>query len=353
MVVVEKINSKDLQNSFANMLKSLTDKEQMVIERRVWIGWEKETLQSIWDSFKPAITRERVRQIEDSGIKKIGRVIKWTNLVAIQETSKQIVSMHWWVLVKDKLVNAIIKELSLDASINQWILEIIIQSDFAIQKSKPKLWVNTYFSIPNINKKAIDSIHSQALSILKKRKDIMDKTNLYEMIKIELKKDFPDLKNVFIDSVLDLFEDIVKWEETLIGLAKWKILNPKTLKDKAIYVMKKEKLPMHFVDIANKITNQTWESVKVNTIHNELIRNTEFVLVGRWIYALKEWWFKPGTVIDVISDIMKKNKDPMTTEDIIAKVQKIRKVKATTIYMNLQNRKYIERVWRNYYQLKD
>jgi hypothetical protein len=41
---------------------------------------------------------------------------------------------------------------------------------------------------------------------------------------------------------------------------------------------------------------------------------------------------------------MRKNKDPMTTEDVIAKVQKIRKVKSTTIYMNLQNRKYIERV---------
>ena len=30
----------------------------------------------------------------------------------------------------------------------------------------------------------------------------------------------------FIDSCLDLFEDIVKGEETLIGLTKWKILNP-------------------------------------------------------------------------------------------------------------------------------
>lgn len=348
----EKINSRELQTSFANMLGSLTDKEQMVIERRIGLSGEKETLQSIGDSFKPAITRERVRQIEDSGIKKIGRVIKWTSLTAIQEASHSIISMHGGVLVKDKLINAIIKELALDSSVKQWIIEIIIQSDFNIQKSKPKLGVNTYFSLPNVNKKSIDSIHSQAVSILKKRKDIMDKTNLYEMIKLELKKDFSDLKNVFIDSVLDLFEDVVKWEETLIGLSKWKILNPKTLKDKAIYVMKKEKLPMHFVDIANKITNQTWESVKVNTIHNELIRNEEFVLVGRWIYALKEWGFKPGTVIDVISDIMRKNKEPMTTEDVIAKVQKIRKVKATTIYMNLQNRKYIERVWRNYYQLK-
>lgn len=353
MATLEKINTSQIKDSFAGILKSLTDKEEFVIKKRIGFLWQKETLQSIWDSFSPQITRERVRQIEDSGIKKIWRVIKWTNLTAIQEMANSIIAMHGWVLVKEKLINALIKELWLDSSVNSWVLEIIIQSDFNIQKSKPKLWVQTYFFAPRINKKTIDQIHSQALSILKKRKDIMDRTNLYEMIKLDLKKDAPELKLVFIDSVLDLFEDIVKWEETLIWLSKWKILNPKTLKDKAIYIMKKEKLPMHFVDIANKITNQTWESVKVNTIHNELIRNNEFVLIGRWIYALKEWWFKPGTVIDVITDIMKKNPEPMTTDDIIAKVQKIRKVKSTTIYMNLQNRKYIERVWRNYYALKN
>jgi DNA-directed RNA polymerase delta subunit len=45
--------------------------------------------------------------------------------------------------------------------------------------------------------------------------------------------------------------------------------------------MKKEKVPMHFVDLSNKITKFLGNSVKVNTIHNELIRNTEFVLIGR------------------------------------------------------------------------
>jgi hypothetical protein len=45
--------------------------------------------------------------------------------------------------------------------------------------------------------------------------------------------------------------------------------------------MKKAKVPMHFVDISNKITDMLGESVKVNTIHNELIRNKEFVLIGR------------------------------------------------------------------------
>jgi DNA-directed RNA polymerase delta subunit len=94
------------------------------------------------------------------------------------------------------------------------------------------------------------------------------------------------------------------------------------------------------------------ETVKVNTIHNELIRNPEFILIGRWIYALKEWGFIPGTVLDVIVNILEKKWEPMNTEDITKEVLKTRNVKQTTIYMNLQNKNIIERVWRNYYQVK-
>lgn len=353
------MQTKELNNSsnfitsaFKDILNALSDKEKNVIERRIWLNWEKETLQNIWNSFSPNITRERVRQIEDSWIKKIWRVIKATTLVKIQEFAKDILEQHWWLLTKEKLINAIIKWLDLQKDINASILETIVQSDYDIVKSKPKLWTRTYFYLPKISKKSIDAIYKEALNILKKRKDVMEKATLYEMIKINLKD--PSLKNVFIDSVLDVYEDIVFGEETLVWLEKWKILNPKTLKDKAIYILRKEKIPMHFVSIANKITKTMWEKVKVNTVHNELIRNNDFVLVWRWIYALKEWWiYKPGTVLDVIVDIMKKSGKPMNTKDIIAKVLKVRKVKDTTIYMNLQNKNVIQRVWRNYYQLKN
>lgn len=101
---------------------------------------------------------------------------------------------------------------------------------------------------------------------------------------------------------------------------------------------------MHFVDITNTISEIFKESVKVATIHNELIRNNEFVLIGRGIYVLKEWGYKPGTVLDVILDIFQKTKTPLSTDDIIARVGKVRQVKTSTIYMNLQNRKYIDRV---------
>jgi len=108
--------------------------------------------------------------------------------------------------------------------------------------------------------------------------------------------------------------------------------------------MKKEKKPLHFVDLTNQISNHFGEAVKVATIHNELIRNNEFVLIGRGIYVLKDWGYKPGTVIDVIVDILAKSKNPLSTDDIIAKVLKTRKVKNSTVYMNLQNRKYVQRV---------
>jgi hypothetical protein len=93
--------------------------------------------------------------------------------------------------------------------------------------------------------------------------------------------------------------------------------------------------------------------VKVNTIHNELIRNEDFVLIWRWIYALKEWWFTNGTVMDVITSILKEKWWAMNTEEITKKVLNVRNVKASTIYMNLQNKNIIQRVWRNFYQLKD
>lgn len=342
------LDNKKIETSFSDILNSLSEKEKTVLENRVWLSWARLTLQSIWNTFSPSITRERVRQIEDSGIKKLWRIIKNTDLVLIQDKALEFINLNGWLIWKTKLVNELIKELHLASNINSFIIETIIQADYEILKSKPKLWTETYFHTPNINKQIVDKIHKEALKILKKRKDVMEQISLYEQIKNNL---IETTTITLINSVMDVFDDIVTGEKNLIGLEKWKILNPKTLKDKAIYIMKKEKVPMHFVDISNKITEYLGETVKVNTIHNELIRNEEFVLIGRGLYALKEWGFKSGTVIDVITDVLKKKWEPMSTEDIIKSVLKVREVKKTTIYMNLQNRKVIKRVWRNYYDL--
>ena len=344
------ITNTEIRKNFVGILSSLTDKEQAVIMRRIGMNGEKETLQSIGNSY--AITRERVRQIEDVGIKKIGRIVRSTDLARIQEAGEKILSLHGGILTRDRLVSAVIQEVNIESSVNTGIVEVILQSDFNIQKSKPQLGTLTYFYTPEIQKKLINEVHKEAVKILKKKGDIMENVTLYEMIKLSLTSSFAKIDAVLVDSILDIFEDVVKGEEKYVGLAKWKILNTSTLKDKAVYVLKKEKRPMHFVELANTISNYFGESVKVATIHNELIRNNEFVLIGRGIYVLKEWGYKPGTVLDVIIDVFNKVKTPLATEEIITKVLKVRKVKTSTIYMNLQNKQYIERVGRNLYQLK-
>jgi len=345
------LNNENIVRSFEEILISLSEKEKNVIERRVWLKWEKETLQSIWNSFSPTITRERVRQIEESGIRKIWRIIKASILTDIQEKGIEFVKMSWGLASRDSLVNYLIKELNLEKDINKGVLETIVQSDFDILKSKQKLGCKIYFYLSKISRYNVDVIHKEAIKVLKKKKDVIEKEELFKIVSENL-KDLRGISAPLVGSVLELFDDIIFWEDNLAWLTKWKILNPKTLKDKAVYILKKEWTPMHFVDIANKIIEVLEDNVKINTIHNELIRNEDFVLIGRGIYALREWWFKPGTVLDVISSILEKRNEPMSTEEIVKEVLKIRDVKETTIYMNLQNRQVIERVWRNFYQLK-
>ena len=72
------------------------------------------------------------------------------------------------------------------------------------------------------------------------------------------------------------------------------------------------------------------------TTHNELIKDGRFVLVGRGLYALKEWGYQPGVVRDVIREILERE-GPLSREDIIDRVKRERYVKDATIAVNLQN----------------
>ena len=86
-------------------------------------------------------------------------------------------------------------------------------------------------------------------------------------------------------------------------------------------------------------------------VHNELIRYEQFVLVGRGLYALKEWGYREGTVEDIIRFILTK-KSPMTKQEIIQGVLKQRQVKKGTISLNLQKCPDFKRVGRAVYSLK-
>ncbi len=130
------------------------------------------------------------------------------------------------------------------------------------------------------------------------------------------------------------------------GLSNWNTVSPKRMGDKAYLVLKKSGKPLHFTEITNLINQSGFDKKTAYpaTIHNELILDDRYVLVGRGIYALKEWGYQPGTVIDIVLDILSKSPTPLTKEEIIKKVLEQRMVRKSTILLALTAKEKIKKL---------
>jgi predicted Zn-ribbon and HTH transcriptional regulator len=141
----------------------------------------------------------------------------------------------------------------------------------------------------------------------------------------------------------------------LWGLAKWPSVNPKNIRDKIFVILEAQKEPMHFSEIAEHIRDGEFSRRDVTTqaIHNELIKDKRFVLIGRGIYALDSWGFKQGTVSDIIASVLKDAGEPLYRDEIVKRVLEKRKVKETTVLLNLQSKPEFKRVAKATYTLAD
>ena len=137
------------------------------------------------------------------------------------------------------------------------------------------------------------------------------------------------------------------------GLAKWPSVNPRNIRDKIFVILESHKQPMHFSEIAAEIKESNFKrkNVTVQAIHNELIKDSRFVLIGRGIYALSSWGYKKGTISEIITNILENAGKPLSREEIVKQVLRTRKVKETTILLNLQNKKLFKKIDRNLYTL--
>jgi predicted Zn-ribbon and HTH transcriptional regulator len=139
------------------------------------------------------------------------------------------------------------------------------------------------------------------------------------------------------------------------GLVKWPMVNPKNIRDKIYVILFEHGKPMHFNEIAEAIKASAFKRKDVTTqaIHNELIKDSRFVLIGRGIYALKEWGYSKGTVADIITKVLKDAGTPLHRDEIVQRVLKSRRVKETTILLNLQGKPQFKRVAKATYALAE
>ena len=364
-VKTEKVN---FVNLLARLLDALSPREKDVLERRHSLIkglTRKETLEKIGQDYK--VTRERVRQIERDGIKKlkdkVGQSGVLDHLNEIEGTIGKFLKKYGGVMQEDHLLNNLIDFYGLSArdlekeEVDQhkrslaFIIFQLLADKFervdGLDHYHPtwKLKGTPWELVEEVIEKLTGLIDSQGQPV---KVDELFKTlkqqNFYQDLGNKI-SDLPDLEKDLLDfdeAILSYLRTSKKIKKNLfgqVGLAHWNTITPKRMADKIYLVMKEFGKPLHFTDIANLINEANFDHKKAlsATIHNELILDDRYVLIGRGIYALKEWGYKPGTVADVISVILKE-RGSLTKDEITEEVSKQRMVKKATVNLALMNK---------------
>ncbi len=338
----------NLQDLLGDLFLVLTQKETEVIKRRFALaGQSKQTLEKIGKHFN--VTRERIRQIESIALSKLKRTVRTTKLNEVNDMAKGILRAHGGVMLSSELVSSVLKRLPGSQMIDGSILKLSFSIDSEMASEGRSQTYKPFWRLSTLAMEDISTIIDMAAKFLTKRHSCMKATELISSIQSMPAFQGRVPSSELIVSCLSIDERLKEIADGW-GLTEWRFVRPRSIRDKVEIILKKIGRPMHFMEIANSIKEAGFDhkNVTVQAVHNELIRYPQFVLVGRGLYALREWGYEPGTVADVIENILKQ-KGALSKKQIIEEVSKQRTVKVGTISLNLQKMPYFVRVGRAVY----
>ena len=343
----------NLKEILEDIFLVLTEKEKHVIVKRFCLDNQpRQTLEKIGSAF--SVTRERIRQIEKIALNKLRRTVVNTKLNVINEVANEIIEQNGGVMLEDTLVlDTLAAIISKDGEGDAHIVRLALNINQSLNKVDKSQNNEKYWYNKEIDAKVLKNIANLGVKILKKAGDIVRKEKFLVDLTEGMKSQGVEVSQKTIESMITTDTRMKEVEEGY-GLMTWRNVHPKSIRDKAYIILKKSAKPLHFKEIAEMISSAEFDkkSVTEQAVHNELIRYEQFVLVGRGLYALKEWGYREGTVEDVIRHLLSK-KSPMSKQDIIAGVLKQRQVKKGTISLNLQKCPDFVRVGRAVYALKE
>lgn len=321
------------------------EREREIIARRFGLFDRRETLEQIGELL--GITRERVRQLEKAvmaRLKALGDAGQLPHINEVQTAFVQEVSS----LGKVARISDLSKRLtSSNSRIDQARISFLAELC-------PKLAVvedNDHFhhAVSLADEHDDNKIKDMVSHIIEVVKKIGEPTGIEKIAEKAGHNDHRHTAALASTSKhLATLND--RW-----GLVKWPMVNPKNIRDKIYVILHEQGSHMHFNEIAEAIKDSSFKRKDVTTqaIHNELIKDKRFVLIGRGIYALKEWGYEKGTVADIITEVLRKAGEPLHRDEIVKQVLKSRHVKETTILLNLQGKPQFKRVAKATYNLAD
>jgi hypothetical protein len=328
--------SENLLQFTNSLLTNLPSRQREVLERRFGLKRpERETLERIGKDY--GLTRERVRQIQEQGLAKLRQFAGQNNFFL--NYIKNHIEEWGGLRREDRLLfhfgeNKFQNHVFFILHIHQLLERKNEDDNFYV------VWL-TDSNFLNLAEKIVDFVagYFQEIRAPLKFEDIYSIT----------KETFDsNLQERPLESYLDATKKIEKNPLGYFGLSFWPEITPRSVRDKALLALKYAQKPLHFqeiTDLINEIFKNSFGDRKAlsQTVHNELIKDERFVLVGRGLYALKEWGYWEGTVKEILIKILKESKKPLSKEEIFERLAKQRFVKKTTVLLNLANREVFAR----------
>lgn len=338
-------NAEILEKAISGSLKIIEQKrEREIISRRFGLNGNKETLEQIGEML--SITRERVRQLEKAILIRLQISAEENQIPELAPAEKLLIrnltEMGRVAKLTDLAKKIYGRETTPSERTGIYFISTISKALTVVEENDK---YNAAIGIAEYgDERTIRSKVDEIVKIIRENKAPMT------LDELDAKLDYEHPSHIgAVASVSKLLATL----NGLWGLTKWPAVNPKNIRDKIFVILEAKKAPLHFSEIAKEISESNFKrkNVTVQAIHNELIKDARFVLIGRGIYALSSWGYKKGTISEIITQILEKADRPMTREEIVKHVLKVRKVKETTILLNLQNKKLFKKVDKNSYTL--
>lgn len=340
-----------------NVLQYCKPKEQLVLVRKFGLltGGKEVPLQRIGKDYN--LTRERVRQIEAQALMRVRRLMVGNAMyIDLIEDAKKMLRDEGGILIEDSMINKIVNLKKYEFTRQE--IKLILVSDFDITYLKRNKNFNKCFYIDPLFEDFLTVVSLYTKDYFKKRGESVDIYEFATHLKTEFSKKYDQITFLKNDQFfLNFFTSLrdIKLFDGKLWTADFVDVHPKTIKLKILYTMRRMAKPVHFQELPAKIMEHfPAKNIKVNTVHNELVKNNDyFVNLGLGLYGLKEWGFKWGTVVDIIARIFQQHKRPMSVKEISKELLKEKMVSPNTILLNLQKYKELfERTDKWVYQIK-
>lgn len=335
-----KIFHKNPGDAVAEILEAIPNKRTRVIvaKRYGLSGKPARTLESIGREY--GITRERVRQIEEDGLKHLRKPAAISVLKPLFSSLDGHFNDHGNVMKEDHLLHSLGEE----KNHNAIILMLTLGKAYSRASETPVY--HHRWAIGKNHLAGAQKFLGQLVSSMEQKNQVMPKSEFYSFAKSEAAKFVAAPTEKVVGSYLNISKEIGQNSLGHYGLVSWPEINPRGMKDKAFLVLKRLGKPLHFREVAEQINKFNFDGKTAyhQTVHNELIKDNRFVLIGRGIYALTEWGYKPGVVREVLVDVLKNAGRPLSFDEVKKEIAKQRVVKDNTVLLNLQNKGHFKKV---------